>query len=745
MARPRLRPVAERRSARPPSAAPSGVPMGPLRRWTPCRVHRLLGRSLVSASRTAARWPRPAPPARAAKPALLAGACLVALLRPGAVCVPVRAQVLDQGALEAMFGEPVTTSATGKPQRASEAPANLEIITAEQIRRSGYDNLPDILRLVPGVDVRRYGFASAAVGIRGYNRSFNPRLLVLVNGQQVYLDDFGRTQWYALPVELDEIRQIEVVKGPNSALYGFNAASGVINIVTYDPLRDPVNAATARGGTQEYGALSAVGTARIADWGGVRVSLGGFRSRDFAPVGLPPRDREIRRPPERGSVAVDGRVRVAPGVEVTVNASAVNLRAAEVASTPVSSTGYYRTNSVRAAVAAETGLGLLALNFYRNESRYALSGAFGEGDLHDVLYVAQASDTVKLGADHTVRVGLEYRNSAADSSSNFAGRVGYEVASASLMWDWQIAPSLAATAAGRVDRFTLRQSGPLLAGSGVTAADYRGRALTEPSFNAGLVWHATESDTVRLTVGRGLQLPSLYNLGFQLGLANPSGVSVQFLGSPALRASATYNAELGYDRALLGLRSTVRAAVFAQRTDDVATEPFGVAARVAGRTVRFIAANTGRSSAVGGELSFRGQAPLGPESGLRWEASYAYISISDHLAVTPSALQDFQHGTPTHVVTLGGGYTLGRFELDAHGRWQSRYRDYRDSSATPTVRAISPVEAGNYVQLDARLAYRLTDELTLAFTARQFNVSRLLQSGGPPVERRLFLSATARF
>ena len=125
--------------------------------------------------------------------ALLAGACCapLLLLRSWAA----RAQVADQAALEAVFGEPVTTSATGKPQRASEVPADMAIITAEDIRRSGADNLPDILRLVRGVDVRRYGFAAADMAVRGYSRVSNPRLLVLVNGQRVYLDSYGYTQW----------------------------------------------------------------------------------------------------------------------------------------------------------------------------------------------------------------------------------------------------------------------------------------------------------------------------------------------------------------------------------------------------------------------------------------------------------------------------------------------------------------------------------------------------------------------
>ena len=127
---------------------------------------------------------------------------------------PSIAQGLDYSQMEQLFGEPVTTSVTGKPQRVSDAAANVTIITADDIRRSGADNLPDILNFVAGLDVRRYGFAAADVAVRGYNEPSNPRLLVLLNGQQVYLDDLGRTQWYTIPVQLPEIRQIEVIKGP---------------------------------------------------------------------------------------------------------------------------------------------------------------------------------------------------------------------------------------------------------------------------------------------------------------------------------------------------------------------------------------------------------------------------------------------------------------------------------------------------------------------------------------------------
>jgi len=102
-------------------------------------------------------------------------------------------QSVDYGGFEQLLGEPVTTPAPGRPRRMSEVPANTEIITADDIGRSGADNIPDILEFIAGFDVRRHGFAAVDVGVGGYNETSNPRLLVLLNGQQVtgFLQDFG--------------------------------------------------------------------------------------------------------------------------------------------------------------------------------------------------------------------------------------------------------------------------------------------------------------------------------------------------------------------------------------------------------------------------------------------------------------------------------------------------------------------------------------------------------------------------
>jgi outer membrane cobalamin receptor len=78
---------------------------------------------------------------------------------------PAHAQNLDYTTLEQVFHQPVTTSATGKPQRASDVPANMVIVTQDDISRSGAVSIADVLQFVPGLDVRYYGLADAEVGM----------------------------------------------------------------------------------------------------------------------------------------------------------------------------------------------------------------------------------------------------------------------------------------------------------------------------------------------------------------------------------------------------------------------------------------------------------------------------------------------------------------------------------------------------------------------------------------------------
>lgn len=132
--------------------------------------------------------------------------------------------------------EELVITPTRIEQRISEVPSATTVITAEEIRRSGLLHLPDILRRVAGVDVASDTASQSEVNIRGVNiEQLSPRTLVLVDGRTVFINAHGFTDWESIPLVLEDIERIEVVRGPVEALYRSPALSGVINIITKDP------------------------------------------------------------------------------------------------------------------------------------------------------------------------------------------------------------------------------------------------------------------------------------------------------------------------------------------------------------------------------------------------------------------------------------------------------------------------------------------------------------------------------
>lgn len=130
---------------------------------------------------------------------------------------------------------PTVFTVSKKEQLITDSPSAVSIITDEEIRASGATNIPDLLRMVPGVDVMAISATDINVNLRGFNKESSHKLLVLIDGRSVYLDFMGIVLWESLPITMEEIKRIEVVKGPGSAIWGANAYSGIINIVTKRP------------------------------------------------------------------------------------------------------------------------------------------------------------------------------------------------------------------------------------------------------------------------------------------------------------------------------------------------------------------------------------------------------------------------------------------------------------------------------------------------------------------------------
>jgi iron complex outermembrane recepter protein len=124
------------------------------------------------------------------------------------------------------------TSASKEDQKMSQVAAAIFVIGQEDIRRSGATNIPDLLRMVPGLDVAQINANTWAISARGFNSQFANKLLVLVDGRAVYTPLLGGVDWDTVDVPLEDIDRIEVIRGPGGTVWGNNAVNGVINIIT---------------------------------------------------------------------------------------------------------------------------------------------------------------------------------------------------------------------------------------------------------------------------------------------------------------------------------------------------------------------------------------------------------------------------------------------------------------------------------------------------------------------------------
>ena len=124
------------------------------------------------------------------------------------------------------------TSVSKSEQTLSRTASAIFVITAEDISRSGATNIPDLLRMVPGMDAAQINANTWAISARGLNGEFSNELLVLVDGRTVYTPTFGGVYWDVLDMPLEDIERIEVIRGPGGTIWGANAVNGVINIIT---------------------------------------------------------------------------------------------------------------------------------------------------------------------------------------------------------------------------------------------------------------------------------------------------------------------------------------------------------------------------------------------------------------------------------------------------------------------------------------------------------------------------------
>lgn len=203
-------------------------------------------------------------------------------------------------ASELFFGDiPLVLTASRMAQSPLDAPVAVTVIDREMIRASGFTEVHDLLRLVPGFLVADWPEGSPVVARHGLGDAYDRRIKVMVDGVTVNRPLWGDTAWTDLPVRVDDIERVEVVRGANGAAYGVNAFDGVINIITRSPATE--NGATlvtrvGRKGFQDHGFRINGHTEGAIDWrlSGSHRRAQTFRARPDDKTGDPTSGEELR-------------------------------------------------------------------------------------------------------------------------------------------------------------------------------------------------------------------------------------------------------------------------------------------------------------------------------------------------------------------------------------------------------------------------------------------------------------------
>src|SRR5437773_1065892 len=124
------------------------------------------------------------------------------------------------------------TSVSRRPEKLSETASAIQVITKEDIRRSGATSLPEALRLASNLQVAQVDSRQWAISARGFNNTLANKMLVLIDGRTIYTPLYAGVFWDAQDTLLEDIDRIEVISGPGATQWGANAVNGVINITT---------------------------------------------------------------------------------------------------------------------------------------------------------------------------------------------------------------------------------------------------------------------------------------------------------------------------------------------------------------------------------------------------------------------------------------------------------------------------------------------------------------------------------
>lgn len=596
------------------------------------------------------------------------------------------------------------TSVSRRAEKLSEAASAIQVITAEDIRRSGATSLPEALRLASNLEVAQIDSRQWAISARGFNSTTSNKLLVLIDGRTVYTPLYAGVFWDVQDTVLEDIDRIEVISGPGATLWGSNAVNGVINITTKQS-QDTQGALFAAGGGS---VLHDLGAAR---YGG---ELGeSFHYRAYAKRF--DRDHTVLPDGADGSNAwhltqtgfrADGALSAAD--TLTVQGDFYGGRIAQPAAADIDVSGGNLLGRWSRVLGVSSDFHLQA---YFDRTHRLVPGTFGE-DLE--TYDVDFQHRFPLAARQDIVWGLGYRLTR-DDITNYPV-LAFLPARVSRQWF---------TAFVQDEIALVRDRLQLTLGTKIEHNDYTGFEY-QPS--ARLAWKLSPQQTVWGAVSRAVRTPSRIDRELYAPRDPPFTLLV---GNPNFTSEVLLAGELGY-RVQPQPRLSFSLATFYNDYDKLRS------VELANPPAPFpITLGNGlRGASYGAELSADYRVTE------TWRLRAGYTELRIHFSHKPGST-DTSVGTseaqdPRHQALL-------RSSLDLPGNWQldATYR---------YVGSIDDQNVPSYSEADLRLAWLPRPAIELSLVGQNLLHDRHAEFGslaGPPprqeIERGVYGKALWRF
>ena len=594
------------------------------------------------------------------------------------------------------------TSVARHPEKLLQAAAAIQVITQEQIRRSGATSIPEALRLADNLEVAQKNSHDWAISARGFNTALGNKLLVMIDGRTVYTPLYSGVFWDAQDYLLEDIDRIEVISGPGGTLWGANAVNGVINIITKSAADTKGLYAEAGGGNQ----LKEVGGARYGGTLGSNVDFRVYgkyfdRADEVFTDGSRAPDAWHQ---ERGGFRLDSQV--SPQDAVSVHGDF-----------------YVGHEDVDTGGGGEAGGGNLVgrwTHVFSDESDLSLQSYYDRTHLVDpippvylagVLQLAPAGflrdDLTTLDTDFQHRFALGTRN-------RIVWGVGYRythdlVGNAPGIGFFPTVFNQSLYSAFVQDEFLLSHDLSATVGSKLEHNDYTGFEV-EP--NVRLEWNLAAGQALWSAISRAVRTPSRIDRNF----AEPAPPALVILeGSSGFKSEYVTAYEIGY-RGGLGSRVTGSISTFYNVYSDVRSTSFTPAT-----VVPLYFQNNLEGHTWGVELSGNYQVLE------NWSLHAGYDLLEENIGVKPGQF-DLSKGLnetadPKNQFSIRSALNLPwRVNLDAALRWVDALRINSGSTAGTVP---------SYFEADTRLAWQATRGLELSVAGQNLLHAHHLEYGFP--------------